>query len=518
MAGKTKPGRLKWGSVRVKPNMENPDHLEASYKTPAGAGAQFPEWKTVRKDGRIPARVTATFPLDCKGEAYKWLEDAHNALKAGIWVPPDLKKAKTETVTVTFGEYAEYYRTHHRKPNGEPVKGSTMTKTMERTRNHLLGFFGDMPMTAITPQTVQQWWDTYDTKHAPDAAGGRYYAYVTLKSIMTDAATEPYPGIGRPIIDRTPCTIKAVKPKKRHRTVNASPEQLAALADAMDRMHPGIGITAWILGRLGLRLGETLALQRKDIDLEHGVLHVRRTLTQEYDNRTGRTVTTVGTPKSLNSAAPVRFGGHMAELFEEHLREHVGPEPDAWLFPTKRGTTMTEANYRDRYFNPAKRTVPGLEDYWPHDGRHTAGAYLMDNGASPNMVKKQLRHSDVRMTNKYLDTTDEQQARQIIDRVDAGIPVTPSPTPASATRDRDGGHDTTREVGGGREPVSDAGVNVDAAVDVEALADMLTGMDAGMRAAMLNGVDAGTVSRVLAAMPPGPRLETITALHRKAGQ
>ena len=41
MAGKTKPGRLKWGSVRVKPNRENPDHLEASYKTPAGAGALF---------------------------------------------------------------------------------------------------------------------------------------------------------------------------------------------------------------------------------------------------------------------------------------------------------------------------------------------------------------------------------------------------------------------------------------------------------------------------------------------
>ena len=47
---------------------------------------------------------------------------------------------------------------------------------------------------------------------------------------------------------------------------------------------------------------------------------------------------------------------------------------------------------------------------------------------------------------------------------------------------------------------------------------MLTGMDAGMRAAMLDGVDAGTVSRVLAAMPPGPRLETITALHRKEEQ
>ena len=510
--------RRRFGKVQAKPNANDIRRWVASYPTPEWAAEKFPEWKASH-NGRVPSRVSKSFPPSRHGAAEKWLDDEESRIKLGVWVPPDLEKAKAEAVTVTFGEYAEYYRTHHRKPNGEPVKGSTMTKTMERTRNHLMKFFGDRPMTAITPQTVQQWWDTYDTKHDPDAAGGRYYAYVTLKSIMTDAATEPYPGIGRPIIDRTPCTIKAVKPRKRHRTVNASPEQLAALADAMDRMHPGIGITAWILGRLGLRLGETLALQRRDIDVEHGVLHVRRTLTQEYDSKTGRTVTTVGTPKSLNSAATVRFGGHMAELFEKHLREHVGPEPDAWLFPTKRGTHMTEANYRDRYFNPAKRTVPGLEDYWPHDGRHTAGAYLMDNGASPNMVKKQLRHSDVSMTNKYLDTTEEQQARQIIDRVDAGIPVTPSRPSASATRDRDGGHDTTGEVVGGRGADTDTGAGDGTTIDPVALADMLTGMDAGMRAAMLDGVDADTVSRVLAAMPPGPRLETITALHgKKVGQ
>lgn len=517
MAGKTKLGRLKWGSVRVKPNRENPDHLEASYKTPAGAGARFPEWKTMRKDGRIPARVTATFPLDCEGEAYKWLEDAHNALKAGVWVPPDLKKAKTEAVAVTFGEYAEYYRTHHRKRNGEPVKGSTMTKAMERTRNHLLGFFGDMPMTAITSQTVQQWWDSYDTRHDPHVAGARNAAYETLKGIMHDAAAEPYPGVGRPIIDRTPCIIKASRPRKRHKTVNASTEQLAALADAMDRLRPGIGITAWITGRLGLRIGEMLALQRRDIDVEHGVLYVRRTLTQEYDSKTGKTVTTVGTPKSLNSAAPVQFGGNIAKLFEKHLREHVGAKPAAWLFPTKRGTTMTEANYRDRYFNPAKHTVPGLEDYWPHDGRHTAGAYLMDNGASPNMVKKQLRHSDVRMTNKYLDTTDEQQARQVIDRIDAGIPVTPSRPSASAARDGD--HGTTGGGRDGRGADTDAGAGDGTVVDVAALADMLTGMDTDNRVAMLDGVDGGTVARVLAAMPAGARLETLTALHgKKAGQ
>lgn len=508
--------RRSFGKVQAKPNANDIRRWVASYPTPEWAAERFPEWKAMH-NGRVPQRISKSFKPERRGAAEKWLDDEEIRIMAGVWVPPDLKKAETEAVNVTFGEYAEYYRTHHRKANGEPVKGSTMTKTMERTRNHLMTFFGDMPVTAITPQAIQQWWDTYDTKHDQDAEGGRYYAYVTLKSIMHDAATEPYPGIGRPIIDKTPCTIKAVKPRKRHRTVNASPEQLAALADAMDALHPGIGITAWILGRLGLRLGETLALQRRDIDVEHGVLYVRRTLTQEYDSKTGKTVTTVGTPKSLNSAAPVQFGGNIAKLFEKHLREHVGPKPAAWLFPTKRGTTMTEANYRDRYFNPAKKTVPGLEDYWPHDGRHTAGAYLMDNGASPNMVKKQLRHSDVRMTNKYLDTTDEQQARQVIDRVDAGIPVTPSRPPASATRDSD--HDTTGGGRGGSGPETDTGAGDGTVVDVAALADMLTGMDADNRVAMLDGVDGGTVARVMAAMSAGARLETLTALHgKKVGQ
>ncbi|MEJ5920995.1 site-specific integrase [Bifidobacterium thermophilum] len=373
--------------------------------------------------------------------AQGWLDDEYKKLTEGPdggWKPVKLRKLEAKKRDardgVTFAAYAQTWLDTRRLPNGEPIKQSSKTKHREKLRNHLIPFFGNIRMVDITPKVVQEWWDTYDTQHDPHAAGARNAAYETLKAIMHTAENETYPGIDGTLIIKSPCRIKAARPAKRHKTVNASTQQLIALADAMDALRPGIGLTAWIMGRLGLRIGETLALQRGDIDVEHGVLYVRRTLTQVYDDKTDKTITTVGTPKTKDSAAPVQFGENMAKLFEAHLRDHVASQPEAWLFPTNRGTTMTEANYRDRYFNPAKKTVPGLEDYWPHDGRHTAGTYTMENGASPNMVKQQLRHSDVRMTNKYLDTTSEQHRRAIITRVDDEL---------AGYADRKRGDDTT---------------------------------------------------------------------------
>lgn len=410
--------RRKFGKVEARRYKDGTKYYDASYPTPSWAFSKWPELDLHTRQ-HMPGFATDTTRAD------GWLADEYEKVKAGPdggWKPVQLRKLEARKRDarngVTFAAYAQTWLDTRRKANGEPIKESSKTKHREKLRNHLIPFFGDMRMVDITPKIVQEWWDTFNTKHDPHAAGARNAAYETLKAIMHSAENETYPGIDGTLIIKSPCRIKSTRPAKQHKTVNASPEQLTALADAMDALRPGIGITAWITGRLGLRIGETLALQRGDIDMEHGVLYVRRTLTQVYDDKTGKTITTVGTPKTKDSAAPVQFGEHMAKLFEAHLRDHVAPQPDAWLFPTARGTTMTEANYRDRYFNPAKKTVPGLEGYWPHDGRHTAGAYLMEHGASPNMVKQQLRHSDVTMTNKYLDTTGEQHRREVIKRVD----------------------------------------------------------------------------------------------------
>lgn len=530
---KEKPERRTFGWITPRHRTDGTLYYEASYPTPSWAFSKWPEL-------RLPPRQYMPHGATEMMRAQGWLDDEYKKLTEGPdggWKPVKLRKLEARKRDardgVTFAAYAQAWLDTRRKANGEPIKESSKTKHREKLRNHLMPFFGDMRMVDITPQVVQEWWDTYDTKHDPHAAGARNAAYETLKAIMHSAENETYPGIDGTLIIKSPCRIKSTRPAKRHKTVNASTQQLIALADAMDALHPGIGLTAWIMGRLGLRIGETLALQRGDIDVEHRVLYVRRTLTQVYDSKTGKTVTTVGVPKTKDSAAPVSFGENMAKLFEAHLRDHVAPQPEAWLFPTKRGTTMTEANYRDRYFNPAKKTVPGLEDYRPHDGRHTTGAYYMDNGASANMVKQQLRHSDVRMTNKYLDTTDQQRAREVLNRVDGELagyverrqgndtpdtpdardvrdtPDMPQAAPAPATVSASAGTSVPASA-----PASDTGTESGGRLGM--VVAQLRSLSEDVQVSVLVGMDDDRRGRVLPSLSEGVQARVMAELIRKA--
>ena len=507
MAGKTKPGRLKWGSVRVKPNRENPDHLEASYKTPAGAGALFPEWKTVRKDGRIPARVTATFPLDCEGEAYKWLEDAHNALKAGVWVPPDLKKAKTEADTTTFREYADYYLEHHRKRNGDPIGPQTKDKYRQYLRDYLLPLFADKPMTAFTERDIQEWADSMPVGKAGEGQSIKHHVWELIHAMFLEACTKPWQGTGAPLLDRSPVVITVDRPDKDIANGSATPEEIRAIAD---HMPARMSLVVYLCGVMALRPGEAYALQRNDIALngDGGVVHV--TKSAKPVTRDGHKVMVVGSTKTRGSVRDFAIPPFMAPIIRAHLDRFVDDRPDAWLFTGERTSGLVNPQSVRNAFYRARKHAPRLEacGFRLYDLRHTA---LTSIGHKTNSVVEVMRaggHTQVKTAMHYQHSTEEGR-REIAEKIQDEWD--PAHTPASAARDS--GHGTT-----GRGPDTDTGAGDGTTIDPVALADMLTGMDAGMRAAMLDGVDAGTVSRVLAAMPPGPRLETITALHRKEEQ
>ena len=53
-----------------------------------------------------------------------------------------------------------------------------------------------------------------------------------------------------------------------------------------------------------------------------------------------------------------------------------------------------------RSFNTACRRA-GLEDFHPHDMRHTCAAWLVQGGVSIREVAELLRHSDIRVTMRY---------------------------------------------------------------------------------------------------------------------
>lgn len=375
--------RRGWGKIEPKKGACGIKYYP-SYATPKQYCSKFPNQgeRQVLKGG------TWTYT-----EASAWLDDEKRLIKDGDWTPVAMREANRERNSILFREYATRF-----VEGNERLGKSTKNKYFELLNNHLLPFFGDIQVKAITYINVKNWFDG-----EPDNTA-RVNAYKLLSEIMGAAANDALDDEGNTLIDKSPCRLKNVaRPKKKHETVVPTVKQIKELVSYMPER---LGLIEWIAFGLGFRIGEILALQRRDIDLKNNIIHVRHSLKDEKDER-GKTVVVMGSTKTKSSEASVIIPDVLKPLFEKQLKEYTSKEADAFIFTTEKNNNFIRpSNFRCRYHNPARRQVAGLEEYWPHDGRHARVITMLESGESLNVVAKEVRHSDARTTARfYADST-----------------------------------------------------------------------------------------------------------------
>jgi integrase len=156
----------------------------------------------------------------------------------------------------------------------------------------------------------------------------------------------------------------------------------------------------------GLRQGELLGLMWEDVDLEYGVLQVRRTLQAlGFPKGAPATLTEPKTPRSRRS---IRFTTLAMEALKKHRKRQKQEQAaarDAWkdwglVFPTQVGTPVNYANLNHRSFKPLLKRA-GLPPIRFHDLRHTCATLLLSRNVHPKIVSEMLGHSNISIT---LDT------------------------------------------------------------------------------------------------------------------
>lgn len=171
------------------------------------------------------------------------------------------------------------------------------------------------------------------------------------------------------------------KTKGQSRTRWITPEIARELLDAM---HPDTAEIVRFMLLTGVRKKEAFNLLADNID---------------YQNAT---------------ATVIQKGGriHVVELGPEALLLlQALPERGRYVFDT--------TNWRKR-FEAAKQTI-GLEDFRWHDLRHTAATWLGQSGASLDIIKEQLGHSSIAVTQKYRHVT-RSEVRAALQRIPALSP------------------------------------------------------------------------------------------------
>ena len=146
------------------------------------------------------------------------------------------------------------------------------------------------------------------------------------------------------------------------------------------------GPIAEVLLGTGLRLGEALALEWRDVDLDGGhALRIERT------TKLGG----VGTPKG-NRPRTVFVGPALVEMLRRH-RASSG-RIAGLVFPSVAGTHLDRNNLRRRGHDVALTRAGITTHVRPHDLRHTYATIALASGASIYFVKEQLGHADIQTT------------------------------------------------------------------------------------------------------------------------
>lgn len=178
---------------------------------------------------------------------------------------------------------------------------------------------------------------------------------------------------------------RAAESRKRPADVPTSTEVQALIKACSNRAPTGIRNRALIavMWRCGLRVGEALALEPRDVDLDNGTLRVR--------HGKGDQSRTVG----LDASAAAL----LARWIDR--RKQLGHNGRKKLFCTLDGRELDQSYVRHLLRRLAAKA--GIDRRMhPHALRHAYAAELAREGTPMNVLRDALGHSSLAVTDRYL--------------------------------------------------------------------------------------------------------------------
>jgi integrase len=323
-------------------------------------------------------------------KAKEELENVMADVKRGIWRPPE----RASTIAgpdseLTFHEFASDWLDGLRH---EGLSPSTLATYEWELSNHLLPFFAEHRLAAITIAEV----DRYRQEKVREGVLGPTSINKTIGRLaqILEVAVE------RELLARNPARgrRRRLKQRKPERTWLDRAEQITALLRAageldrearFDRRATPRRTLLAALALEGLRIGETLALRWRDVDLAAGRLRVR-------DSKTDAGVRHIDLLPALRE-----------ELSVHKAKTRFGA-PDDFVFPTDRGGKANPSNVRHRIMAKTieranerlaqREAAPLPEGLTPHSLRRTFISLLLATGEEVPYVMRQVGHADPKVT------------------------------------------------------------------------------------------------------------------------
>jgi integrase len=250
----------------------------------------------------------------------------------------------------------------------------------------------------------------YNTKAAEglSAASLRHMHAVTRRALNVAVKWQ--------LITVNPANLVDAPRPRPHEVIPLSATEARRLIEAArgDRME-----ARWLVGlALGLRQGEALGLWWEDIDLDAGLLRIRRALQRQHG--AGLVFTD---PKTTRSRRAVALPDPLVQVLREHRVRQEKERITAgslWrgspcVFTSTVGTPVEPRNdYREFKKLLARAGLPAVR---LHDLRHTAASLLLAQNVPARVVMEILGHSQIALTMNTYSHVAPEVSREAADRL-----------------------------------------------------------------------------------------------------
>ena len=324
---------------------------------------------------------------------------------------------------VTVERYADVWieRQEALTAVGRGLAPSTVSFYRQQFKYYVTPHLGSRPLPEVTTADVERMMDalTADgrskrTVQAARNALGRLLREAKRDGLVASIATDGASRVRR-VATEDP-TSKALDPESLRKLFEAA---------AGSRSEPLLAA----LALLGLRRGEALGLVWDDVDLDAGVVLIRRSLSRV--SGVDGTRLALSHTKTAGSRRHLPMPTLLVSLLRSWRvaqgRERLAAGPcwggswhdEDFVFTSPTGAPVDPANLRHALERLGRAS--GVGHVYPHQLRHSVASVLIDSGHTPPEVARVLGHSTPAVTMQYYAHAFERSTVEAVDAVAAAI-------------------------------------------------------------------------------------------------